>query len=125
MLGLSLVQIVLIFGITFVGAILQSAIGFGLGPFAVPLLVLIDARLVPGSLLVAAVTLTILMYLRDCRGRVIFYHFGRFKSYQVFAKGRTFPPTFCQKTTKGHHKDFHKVKTIELITCHSYDNFLP
>ncbi len=65
MLGLSLLQIVLIFGITFVGAILQSAIGFGLGPFAVPLLVLIDARLVPGSLLVAAVTLTILMYLRD------------------------------------------------------------
>ncbi|RLD17036.1 sulfite exporter TauE/SafE family protein [candidate division KSB1 bacterium] len=65
MFGFSVEQLLLIFFITLLGAILQSAIGFGLGPFAVPLLVLIDTRFVPGPLLFAAVTLTTLMYLRD------------------------------------------------------------
>ncbi len=71
----SLLQLGLIFGITFVGAMLQSAVGFGLGPFAVPLLVLIDPQLVPGPLLFAAVTLTTLMYLRD-RSEVRFREFS-------------------------------------------------
>ncbi len=65
MIHYSLFQVGLLFAITFIGAVLQSAIGFGLGPFAVPLLVLIDPHLVPGPLLFAAVTLTTLMYLRD------------------------------------------------------------
>ncbi len=65
MTGFHGIEYVLIFFITFVGAILQSSIGFGLGPFAVPLLVLIDRRFVPGPLLLAAVVLTTLMYLRN------------------------------------------------------------
>ncbi len=65
MLGFQVYQLMIIFAITFVGALLQSSIGFGLGPFAVPLLVLIDRRFVPGPLLLAAVVLTTLMYLRN------------------------------------------------------------
>ncbi len=52
-------------GIVCVGAILQSGIGFGLGPFAVPLLVMIDPRLVPGPLLFDALILTLLMSRRE------------------------------------------------------------
>ncbi len=52
-------------GIVCVGAILQSGIGFGLGPFAVPLLVMIDPRLVPGPLLFDALILTLLISRRE------------------------------------------------------------
>ena len=48
-----------------IGAILQSGIGFGLGPFAVPLLVMIEPRLVPGPLLFDALILTLLMSHRE------------------------------------------------------------
>ncbi len=60
-----LVQFSIIFIITFIGAVLQGSVGFGLGPFAVPLLVLIDPAFVPAPLLLVAVVLTTLMYLRD------------------------------------------------------------
>lgn len=52
-------------GIAALGAILQGCVGFGLGPLAVPLLLLIDTTFVPGPLLVAALFLTILMYRRE------------------------------------------------------------
>ncbi|NOX89995.1 MAG: sulfite exporter TauE/SafE family protein [Calditrichaeota bacterium] len=62
---LTIWQIGLAMGISFIGSILQGSVGFGLGLFAVPLLVIIDHKFVPGPLLLAAVVLTILMYLRD------------------------------------------------------------
>jgi hypothetical protein len=40
-----------------IGAIIQGSIGFGLAVWSVPLLVLIDARLVPGPLAIAAMSL--------------------------------------------------------------------
>ena len=48
-----------------IGTILQSGIGFGLGPFAVPLLVMLNPRLVPGPLLLDALILTLLMSYRE------------------------------------------------------------
>ena len=48
-----------------IGAALQGSIGFGLGMFSVPLLVLIDARLVPGPLLGASIPLTLLLTRRE------------------------------------------------------------
>ena len=47
------------------GSLLQGSIGFGLGLFAVPFLVLIDPRLVPGPILLASGVLTILMVHRE------------------------------------------------------------
>lgn len=47
------------------GAAIQGSIGFGLGPFAVPLLALIDPRFVPGPLLLAALLLTTLLFRRE------------------------------------------------------------
>jgi uncharacterized protein len=57
----------LLFGILIViaGAILQGSIGFGLGPFAVPLLLLINPIFIPGPILLIALVLTILMYKRE------------------------------------------------------------
>jgi hypothetical protein len=54
------------------GAILQGTIGFGLALLAAPLLHLIDARLVPGPLMVSSAVLTVLMARREwhaVRGR--------------------------------------------------------
>ncbi len=48
-----------------VGAALQGSIGFGLGMFSVPLLVLIDPRFVPGPLLGASIPLTLLLTRRE------------------------------------------------------------
>jgi len=48
-----------------VGAILQGSIGFGLGLIAVPLLVLINPIFVPGPLLLAALSLTLLLSYRE------------------------------------------------------------
>ncbi len=47
------------------GAVIQGSIGFGLGLLAVPLLLLIDARLVPAPLLLASGVLTILLTHRE------------------------------------------------------------
>ncbi len=58
-------QMLAIFLITFLGAVLQGSIGFGLGPFAVPLLIIIDPSFVPAPLLLAALILTILMFARE------------------------------------------------------------
>lgn len=50
------------------GALLQGTIGFGLGLFAAPLLLLVDPRLVPGSLLAVSAVLTLLIARRDWHG---------------------------------------------------------
>ena len=60
-----LVQYVLVFIIVFCGTLLQSSIGFGLGPLAVPLLVLINPDFIPGPLLLSALVLTSMMARRD------------------------------------------------------------
>jgi len=48
-----------------IGAALQGSIGFGLGMFSVPLLVLIDPGFVPGPLLGASIPLTLLLTRRE------------------------------------------------------------
>ena len=58
-------QAVMALVIVILGAVLQGSVGFGLGPFAVPLLVLIDQRFVPGALLCAAITLNFLVFWRE------------------------------------------------------------
>lgn len=47
------------------GSLLQGTVGFGLGLFAAPLLLLVDPRLVPGPLLLVSGLLTTLMARRD------------------------------------------------------------
>jgi hypothetical protein len=49
-------------------ALLQGAVGFGLGLIAIPFLVYLDFRFVPGPLLVAALTLHLLVLRRDRGG---------------------------------------------------------
>lgn len=51
--------------IAFFGAVLQGSVGFGLGPIAVPLLVLLDPVFVPGPVLFAALFLTALLFFRE------------------------------------------------------------
>lgn len=53
----SLAQLALAALIVTIGAIIQGSIGFGLALWSAPLLVLIDARLVPGPLAIAALAL--------------------------------------------------------------------
>ncbi len=48
-----------------VGAMVQGSVGFGLGLLAAPTLMLIDARMVPGPLLVASLALTLLLSHRE------------------------------------------------------------
>jgi uncharacterized protein len=64
-LPLGFLQILLVFLIVFSGTLLQSSIGFGLGPLAVPLLALIDPNFIPGPLLLSALVLTSMMTWRD------------------------------------------------------------
>ena len=49
-------------------AILQGAVGFGLGMIAIPFLIYLDLRFVPGPLLMAALTLHMLVLRRDRSG---------------------------------------------------------
>ena len=49
-------------------ALLQGAVGFGLGLIAIPFLIHLDLRFVPGPLLVAALTLHVLVLRRDRSG---------------------------------------------------------
>ncbi|MGD8727732.1 MAG: sulfite exporter TauE/SafE family protein [Gemmatimonadales bacterium] len=51
-----------------IGATLQGSVGFGLGMFAAPLLILIDPRFVPGPLLCTAVVFTLLLTHRERHG---------------------------------------------------------
>lgn len=62
---LGIFEISLAICIVILGSILQGSVGFGLGPFSVPLLLLINPVFIPGPLLLAAVVLTILMFRRE------------------------------------------------------------
>lgn len=62
---------IVIAAVTFVmaiSALLQGAVGFGLGFIAIPFLIYLDLRFVPGPLLVAALTLHMLVLQRDRSG---------------------------------------------------------
>lgn len=51
--------------LTFVGSTLQGAIGFGMGLFAAPVLILLDPRFVPAPILACTLVLTLLMAYRE------------------------------------------------------------
>src|SRR5580704_5971614 len=59
--GLSATMLGLATLVMAVGAALQAAVGLGLALFVVPLLALIDVRLVPGPMLLASVALAVMM----------------------------------------------------------------
>jgi uncharacterized membrane protein YfcA len=54
-----------VFALVACGSSVQSSLGFGLGLIAAPLLLLIDARLVPGPLMAAGVLMTLLVAYRE------------------------------------------------------------
>ncbi len=62
---ISITVLCIAYGVVFIGAVLQGSLGFGLGTFAVPLLVLLNPILVPGPLLFLAFFLAILIYRRE------------------------------------------------------------
>ncbi len=62
---LGLTEILIAFIIVIIGSVVQGSVGFGLGPFSVPLLVMINPIFVPGPLLVSALFLTTIMYFRE------------------------------------------------------------
>ncbi len=65
---MSLPALLVVFGVTAVGAFIQGSVGFGLNLVAAPILVLVDDRLVPGPAIAAALVLTALMAIRDRSG---------------------------------------------------------
>ncbi len=64
---MSWVQLLLATAAVTIGATLQGSIGFGLGLFSVPFLLLIEPQLIPGPLLLSAVSLTLLLAHRERR----------------------------------------------------------
>lgn len=62
---MSLIDFLLATTAVLLGAVVQGTIGFGLGLFAAPLLIMIDPRLVPGPILVSSAVLTILLARRE------------------------------------------------------------
>jgi uncharacterized membrane protein YfcA len=57
----------IVFAVMVLGATIQGSIGFGLNIMVAPIVIQFDASLVPGSLLVAALVMTLLVALRDRR----------------------------------------------------------
>ena len=66
-MDLNLTDITLVLIIMTAGTTLQSTIGFGLGLFAGPFLVLIDRSFVPGPMLFAAMIMAMILTVRDYR----------------------------------------------------------
>ena len=66
--SVSWIAIAVVTAVMTVSAILQGAVGFGLGTIAIPFLIYLDLRFVPGPLLVAALTLHMLVLQRDRSG---------------------------------------------------------
>lgn len=64
---MSIADVVFVVVLTFVGATLQGAVGFGMGLLAAPILILLDPRFVPAPLLVCTLVLTLLMAYRERR----------------------------------------------------------
>ena len=62
--GLSVTMLVLATLVMAIGAALQAAVGLGMALFVVPLLALIDVRLIPGPVLLASVALAVMMAYR-------------------------------------------------------------
>jgi uncharacterized membrane protein YfcA len=58
-------HVVLVSGIVLVGAVLQGSVGFGLGLFGAPLLLLVEPALIPGPLLLSSIALTLLLTRRE------------------------------------------------------------
>ena len=65
---MSWIAIAVVTAVMAVSAILQGAVGFGLGLIAIPFLIHLDLRFVPAPLLVAALTLHMLVLQRDRSG---------------------------------------------------------
>ncbi len=63
--GLSVTMLILATLVMAIGAALQAAVGLGLALFVVPLLALIDVRLIPGPMLLASVMLAVTMAHRE------------------------------------------------------------
>ncbi|GMQ80764.1 MAG: sulfite exporter TauE/SafE family protein [Rhodothermia bacterium] len=64
-LPISISALLVAYVIVIIGAAIQGSVGFGLGSFAVPLLLLIDPIFVPGPLLFLAFFLTVMLYGRE------------------------------------------------------------
>ena len=62
---LSTLEVVIVAVIAFAGATLQGSIGFGMGLFAAPILILIDPRFVPAPILISTLVLTTLLAYRE------------------------------------------------------------
>lgn len=60
-----LLELLLVFVIVTAGAMLQGSLGFGLGPLAVPLLLIIDPTFIPGPLLLVSIFLTFSVFRRE------------------------------------------------------------
>lgn len=60
-----LVQLLAASGVVALGSLLQGTVGFGLGLFAAPLLLLLDPGFVPGPLIVCSGVLTVLLARRE------------------------------------------------------------
>lgn len=67
--GVSGLQIIMALSVMFVMASVQGSVGFGQNLLAAPLLLQIDESLVPGSIVVAAATTNLMLFLRE-RGEV-------------------------------------------------------
>jgi uncharacterized membrane protein YfcA len=72
-----------------ISAALQGAVGFGLGMLAIPVLIHLDVRFVPGPLLVAALTLHMLVLRRDRSG---VFTAGTASGFMATAAGLGGPP---------------------------------
>lgn len=66
-LPLEIVELVTVSVVIFAGAALQGSVGFGLSLVAAPILMLIDARYVPGPLLAVSILMTVLTLWREHR----------------------------------------------------------
>ena len=64
-IAFSINELLLVSLIVTIGSLLQGSIGFGLGPVAVPILVLIDPIFIPGPLLLTALVLNLLVSYRE------------------------------------------------------------
>ncbi|HHJ52274.1 MAG TPA: sulfite exporter TauE/SafE family protein [Caldithrix abyssi] len=80
-LPVSELQALLAVTVGFLGGMLQSNIGFGLGPLGVPLLLLIDPRFVPGPVIINGLVLNILMIRRE-------HDFFKMKEFKWAIAGR-------------------------------------
>ncbi|MDH3214132.1 MAG: hypothetical protein OEM05_16765, partial [Myxococcales bacterium] len=58
-------EVVTVFAVVAVGSSVQASVGFGLGLIAAPVLLLVDAQLVPGPLMASGIALTVLVAYRE------------------------------------------------------------